>query len=298
MRADLHLHSRFSDGAEWPEALAARAAACKLEYVALTDHDSMEGVKRFLEACRRQRIRGVAGVEIDCVCTEHGYDSELLGYFPNGVNGRIESFVTDQLQAREDVIKRNIEEACRLFNRKDLSVDEIVAQKEKAGSDPTPGGVRFCLTRRDLWRYLKTKETAVNNLTYDEFREKYCREQNAFSNRRAKPHVRQVIEEIRGGGGFPVLPHPGLAFGSNFSSFTGKSTRFRELLGCFAGFGLWGVELYRYGDMDVTRQINAAVKQVGGELGLGLTYGSDSHGPGADSPDYLGQFAADFAGFQ
>jgi predicted metal-dependent phosphoesterase TrpH len=41
MRTDLHLHSRYSDGSEWPEAIAARAAGLGLECVALTDHDSM-----------------------------------------------------------------------------------------------------------------------------------------------------------------------------------------------------------------------------------------------------------------
>jgi hypothetical protein len=67
MRTNLHLHSRFSDGTDWPERVAARAADAGLECAALTDHDSMEGVDGFLEACRGLGILGIAAVEIDCV---------------------------------------------------------------------------------------------------------------------------------------------------------------------------------------------------------------------------------------
>ena len=42
-RADLHLHTRYSDGRDGPEAVLARAARRGLDVVAITDHDTMEG---------------------------------------------------------------------------------------------------------------------------------------------------------------------------------------------------------------------------------------------------------------
>jgi len=84
VKADLHLHSRYSDGWVWPDELAGRAAAAGLELVALTDHDSMEGVAEFRAACVRWGLVSVASAAIDCVAPEIGYSGEVLAYFPAG----------------------------------------------------------------------------------------------------------------------------------------------------------------------------------------------------------------------
>ena len=47
---DLHVHSTFSDGSCTPSELADRARAAGLSAIALTDHDSTDGVRVFLEA--------------------------------------------------------------------------------------------------------------------------------------------------------------------------------------------------------------------------------------------------------
>jgi hypothetical protein len=44
-RADLHVHSTWSDGAQSPEAIV-RAAAGRVEVVAITDHDEIRGARR------------------------------------------------------------------------------------------------------------------------------------------------------------------------------------------------------------------------------------------------------------
>jgi hypothetical protein len=47
-RADLHVHSRWSDGGQTPEAIV-RAAAGRLDVVAITDHDEIRGARRARE---------------------------------------------------------------------------------------------------------------------------------------------------------------------------------------------------------------------------------------------------------
>jgi len=63
---ELHCHSVFSllDGASEPEALAARARACGMPALALTDHDDLGGVVRFAHATRELGIGGIIGAEL------------------------------------------------------------------------------------------------------------------------------------------------------------------------------------------------------------------------------------------
>lgn len=62
--ADLHCHSRVSDGTLQPEELAARAKANGVELWALTDHDEVGGQQRALEAAQAQGLAYLTGVEI------------------------------------------------------------------------------------------------------------------------------------------------------------------------------------------------------------------------------------------
>lgn len=62
--ADLHCHSKVSDGTLEPEALAARAHANGVELWALTDHDEVGGQQRALDAARALGLPYLTGVEI------------------------------------------------------------------------------------------------------------------------------------------------------------------------------------------------------------------------------------------
>ncbi|WP_077034536.1 3',5'-nucleoside bisphosphate phosphatase [Pelomonas sp. KK5] len=62
--ADLHCHSRVSDGTLEPEALAARAKANGVELWALTDHDEIGGQQRALEAALDQGLPYLTGAEV------------------------------------------------------------------------------------------------------------------------------------------------------------------------------------------------------------------------------------------
>lgn len=62
--ADLHCHSRISDGTLEPEALAQRAHANGVELWALTDHDEVSGQQRALDAARALGLPYLTGTEI------------------------------------------------------------------------------------------------------------------------------------------------------------------------------------------------------------------------------------------
>ncbi len=82
MRADLHMHSLYSDGANPPAALARLARERGLALFSLTDHDTMEGSGEAAEAAKREGLRFVRGWEVSAylgACKVHilGYGCEM-----------------------------------------------------------------------------------------------------------------------------------------------------------------------------------------------------------------------------
>ena len=79
---DLHCHTRFSDGSLSPTELVELAARRGLSAVAVTDHDTVDGLEEALAAGERLGIEVVPGIEINL---EHDQVTmDLLGYFLAG----------------------------------------------------------------------------------------------------------------------------------------------------------------------------------------------------------------------
>ena len=78
-RFDLQSHSVHSDGALAPAAVVERAADAGVEVLALTDHDTVDGVAEAARAARARGLRLVPGVELSTI-DEAGEDLHLLGY--------------------------------------------------------------------------------------------------------------------------------------------------------------------------------------------------------------------------
>ncbi len=76
---DLHTHSTFSDGTWTPEELADAGAEAGLSALALTDHDTVDGLPRFEAACRARGLRAVPGVELSAAFEP--LPLHILGYF-------------------------------------------------------------------------------------------------------------------------------------------------------------------------------------------------------------------------
>src|SRR5207248_11213175 len=77
---DLQAHSTRSDGALEPGAVVAAAARAGVELLALTDHDTVEGVAEALAAGRENGVEVVPAVEVSAVQTGGGADVHVLGY--------------------------------------------------------------------------------------------------------------------------------------------------------------------------------------------------------------------------
>lgn len=76
---DLHCHSTFSDGGDSPETLVRLAEDARLHALALTDHDTLEGLTPFLSAQASTSVKLIPGIELSCRFL--GRELHVLGLF-------------------------------------------------------------------------------------------------------------------------------------------------------------------------------------------------------------------------
>ena len=82
---DLHLHSTASDGTSVPEAVVASAVVAGLRALALTDHDTVEGIAAAQVAASAAGIELVAGVELSAY--EGDQEIHILGLHLGDLDG-------------------------------------------------------------------------------------------------------------------------------------------------------------------------------------------------------------------
>ncbi|MGH7702060.1 MAG: PHP domain-containing protein [Gemmatimonadales bacterium] len=96
---DLHLHSTASDGECPPEEVVARAARAGLSAVALTDHDTLDGVAAAIAAGSRLTVRVIGGCEFS-VAAPWG-EMHVLGYFLSPDSTPLQEFLAARRTDRE-----------------------------------------------------------------------------------------------------------------------------------------------------------------------------------------------------
>ena len=98
---DLHTHSVFSDGFCTPTQIVEEAVRMGLAAVALTDHDSIDGLPEFLSAAADKPIEAVAGAEF--AVTWEGTELHLLGLFiPRSAFSSIGQLMAEVHRRREE----------------------------------------------------------------------------------------------------------------------------------------------------------------------------------------------------
>ena len=107
---DLHTHSTASDGSHSPEDLVKMAQAQGLSAIAITDHDTIDGVERFLKKAEELKIEGIPGVEIGVSNDRDRGLSEvhLLGYFIDSYNSPIGNALKKLQKAKYDWSKMQL----------------------------------------------------------------------------------------------------------------------------------------------------------------------------------------------
>ncbi|MCX7025218.1 MAG: PHP domain-containing protein [Spirochaetes bacterium] len=292
MKANLHLHSRHSDGSLWPNEIAKLASEAGLEAAALTDHDTLGGTGEFLATCAGYGVRAYIGCEIDCVAPEIGYKSEILAYFPHGETHHARHFLRAISATRFTRMAEFVDRCRTIFSRPDLDFGELCSAKIGDRFDAFDAE-DFSFNKVDIFNYLKRKKTLPESAGYREFKKTYFDSGLISDAKFPKPHVRDVAATIVADGGFLVIPHIGHEFADSFGTMGRERRRLETMLGFFRDAGVTGIEMYYYRNPDAAG-INELVLDA--SKGFFTTWGSDCHGPGSGKFT-IGDFSGDFPGF-
>ncbi|HPE36519.1 MAG TPA: PHP domain-containing protein [Spirochaetales bacterium] len=294
MKADLHFHSRYSDGCLWPSELAERAARAGLEAAALTDHDTFGGWPEFRQAAERRGLATWPAVEIDCVDKDLDYKSELLAYFPSGSYGRTEALLAEVRIRRRAYLMELFSKAAAAFGRAAPSFSSWERERMdgRLSADVDPAQLRF--GKPDLFRALVAAGALSQPATYRQFKRAYLDTGIIKAAKPKKPSVRDVCAAVLEDGGMLSIPHIAHEFKDDPARMERQRDRLARLLARFHDYGVASVELYAYGpEQD---RLNSLVADVARTYGFQFTYGSDYHDRRSASGDF-GSFHGDFAGF-
>ncbi len=246
---DLHCHSLFSDGVDAPETLAIKADEMGLTALALTDHDTIGGLPRFLAAQPRVKTRLLTGVELSCRFL--GREMHLLGLL---------------FDSEDALFRARIQE---LRERRHTRNHSLLARLQALGIPITLQALKACAPTDLISRTHFAKLLAAMGVvpTPQEAHRRLLGEGGSAFVPFQELSPREATQWIHEAGGVAIAAHPG--------RFNGGRFVWDEAMLELRTMGLDGFEAYysEYGPEEQRRFLALAER-----LGMAPSGGSDYHG--------------------
>lgn len=258
---DLHVHTTASDGHFSPLEIVDKARVYGLKALAITDHDTTNGIEEAIAAGKEKNIIIIPGIELS---TDYqGKEIHILGYF---MDYHAQEFQVKLMLFRDDRKLRAQKIVTKLNTLGYEILFEDVLVFSQGGTIGRPHIAQALLAKGAI----KTAKEAFDKLI--------GRDKPAYVPRqKLTPH--EAVMLIRDFNGIPVMAHPGLA---------GKDNIIPEL----TQSGLMGIEVFH-----PDHKLHDIIKYqiIAKENNLLITGGSDFHGNGSHSKSSLGVSNADYS---
>jgi predicted metal-dependent phosphoesterase TrpH len=246
---DLHTHSTASDGTMRPAELIKYAKQKGLSAIALTDHDTIDGIGEAIEAGIHENIEVVPGIEINSLYND--LELHIVGLYIDYTNKELNDLCKLLRNERE---KRNEKLINRLneigFN---ITLDEAI--ENARGQIIAKGHIIKVMIDKG---YVRDEKEA---------REKYLYEGGLAYIKKAVISPHKCVEVIKNAGGIPILAHPG--------EFRISKEMLKELIINLNAEGIEGIETYYY---SYDNQMTEYLEYISSEYKLIKSGGSDYHG--------------------
>jgi len=248
MKVDLHSHSYFSDGAMSPKELVDSAHNIGITHLALTDHDTVDGLSEARTAAEEAGICLINGIELSCT-----WDKQLIhivGLNIDPQNKQLRSGIRENKQRRKDRAEAMFED----FEQHEIFLRDSVSRQIRDRGVPTRPHFAHALveqgyakdTKQAFKRYLVRGKPGYIPVIW--------------------PSLNEVASWITSAGGIAVLAHP------NRYKFT--RTKLSRLISEMIPAGITGIEV---STSTTDKQESAMLGKLSLQFGLWASIGSDFH---------------------
>jgi hypothetical protein len=262
MAADLHLHTKISDGSVGIDEVVMLAKRCGLTAIAVTDHDTFAGSGRAQILGKRQGVKVLPGAEFSAVDASTGRKAHILCYLCDRQD-RLLSLCRHTSEARRKAGTAMLEKVLALY--------PITAEMVMRRTQGSTG-----LYKQHIMHALLDAGFA-GEIFGSVFQKLFNPKDGLAYVPVQYPEVHDVIEQIHAAGGLAVLAHPGM-----YDSYA-------LLDQLAADHEIEGVEVWhprnREGDVE---KLSAVAKSYG----LVRTGGTDFHGMYTQRPVPVGTCTA------
>ena len=248
MAADLHCHTKLSDGSVGIEDLIVIAQKSGIDTIAITDHDCLAGTVRGKVIGKRYGVNVIPGVEISAIDNEAGKKVHILCYLADAPD-RLEG-----LCKRTSIARKRAGQIMMLkvAGRFPITSDFIISHASGSTN----------LYKQHIMHALMAAGY-TNEIFGDLFHALFSRESETNVLAPTKyPSIEEVLEEVHGAGGIAVLAHP--AFYDNFDEIEK-----------YIDLGLDGIEVWH---PSATEDDVHRLTEICKAHDLLMTGGSDFHG--------------------
>lgn len=263
MVGDLHCHTKLSDGSLGIEDIVVQAKRTGIDFISITDHDTLASVSRAAVLGERYGVRMIPGVELSAWDKTRNRKVHILCYAPQKPD-RLEGLCIKCCEIRKQCAKEMVEKVMKLYPITPESVMKYAT------------GSKSIFKQHILHALIDYGYTTE---FYGELNDElFNLETGTCLVEREYPDVNFVLDLIHSSRGIAVLAHP--AFYDSF-----------DLMDELAEKGkLDGVEAYHYTADDAAKK---KILETAEKYNLIVTGGSDFHGLYNAQPTHIGSHTTD-----
>lgn len=260
-KSDLHIHTTFSDGSLTPYEVVKWASQKNIYAIAISDHDTIEGIECAINSSKLYDIIIIPGIELSCIFEDE--EIHLLGYY-------------------FDLLNADLIETLKILKlSRETRGEKIIKKLNKLGFSLTIQEVYNIVGKGVIGRPHIAKAMVDKNYvsSVQEAFDKYLNRYRPAYVDRYRLSLREGINIIHRAGGVAVIAHPGLIRNENIFNETLKME-------------IDGIEAIhsKHSPQDILRY-----RQVANENRLIITGGSDFHGEFNDKTPVLGDYFVDYS---
>ncbi len=246
-KIDFHCHSTASDGTFTPAELVAEADKEEVSFLALTDHDTTDGIDEFMAT--EGKVNKIAGIELSV--DNVGGELHIVGLFVDKNNKELKQLEKDVKKYRKDRNDSMVKKLSTLLKR-EIKLSDLIKDTNAQ------------LGRPHIAKYmLRNGIVATRQEAFD----KYLGSNGILNVQKERVTIERAISAIKSAGGISILAHPSTL---NLTDFNLDVT-----IKAYKNKGLDGIEAFSSNNLQEKCSYYCKLAK---KYDLAISCGSDFHG--------------------